>query len=352
MIKRIQKTISSFLLPALLAGVIIWVLGYDPIEAYTELFKGAFVGKFSLGTTLERFGPIFLTALAFAVSIKVKFFNLGAEGAFYWGALAAAGLGQIQGLPMYVHIPLTLLGGILLGALWQAIPGFLRAFYNVNEACTTIMFNYIAVMFSSYMVLNPWAETAVASGRSKSIAESAMFMRILKPSRVTTGIFLTIAVFFFVYWLIYKTRFGFKLRSAGLNAFFADYIGMDVKKTVVLTTAISGAIAGLAGSVETMGTYYSMYDMFSSGTGFDGLLASLIAGNDIKKIPLAAFMIAAFKAGALGMERNTGIPKSLVDMFVPILIILLSMKHLYDFSGLWERIKNKLTNKEKQQGNA
>lgn len=155
MIKRIQKTISSFLLPALLAGVIIWVLGYDPIEAYTELFKGAFVGKFSLGTTLERFGPIFLTALAFAVSIKVKFFNLGAEGAFYWGALAAAGLGQIQGLPMYVHIPLTLLGGILLGALWQAIPGFLRAFYNVNEACTTIMFNYIAVMFSSYMVLNP-----------------------------------------------------------------------------------------------------------------------------------------------------------------------------------------------------
>ena len=344
MSKTILRVLSSIVFPVAIAGIVLWLLGYHPIEAYTELIKGAFIGRLNLGTTLERFSPIFFTALAFAITIKAGFFNLGAEGALYIGALSAAGVGQIQGLPAVVHIPLTLLSGMLFGALWQMIPGFLRAFYRVNEMCSTIMMNYIATLFSSYMVLNPWVETQIATGRSKTIELSAQFPRILKPSRLTTGIFLTIIVFVFIYWLVNKTKFGFKLRSVGLNGFFSEYVGIDVRRTVVLSTMVSGAIAGMAGSVETMGTYYSMYDMFSSGTGFDGMLAALIAGNNLKMVPLTSFMIAAFKAGALGMERNTGIPKSLVDMFIPILIILLSIHRLYDVSGVFTKFRNLILN--------
>ena len=343
--KRIITILSSILVPALLGGVILAIFGYDPIEGYTALLRGAFIGKLNIGTTLERFGPILFLGLAFALTIKAKYFNIGAEGAFYIGALAAAGVGQITGLPMILHIPLTLLSGIIFGAIWQGIPGFLRAVHNVNEAVSTIMLNFVAIQLSDFFILEVWEEITIASGRSKTIQESAQFARILNPSRLSTGFFIVILAFLFTYWLVHKTRFGFKLRSIGFNQFFASYVGFNVKKTVIIATAISGAIAGLAGSIETMGTYYSIWLNFSSGTAFDGLLASLIAGNDIRFLPLTAFMIAAFKAGAAGMERTTGIPKALIDMFVPILIILLSMKELYDFSAIWEKIKKRISRK-------
>lgn len=343
--KRIFTLLSSIIVPVILGGIILFALGYDPVEAYIALLRGAFVGKLNIGTTLVRFGPILFLGLAFALTIKANYFNLGAEGAFYIGALAAAGVGQIVGLPKIIHIPFTLLSGIFFGAIWQAIPGFLRAVHNVNEVVSNIMMNFVAMLLSEFFILDVWEETKTASGRSVTIQESAQFTSLLRPSQVSTGIFLVIVAFIFVYWLVHKTRFGFKLRSIGFNPFFASYIGFDVKKTVIIATAISGAIAGMAGSIETMGTYTSMYLGFSAGTAFDGLLASLIAGNDLRFLPLTAFMIAAFKAGSAGMERTTGIPKSLIDMFVPILIFLLSMRDLYDISSVWDRLTGKFSRK-------
>lgn len=339
--KQVLTMVFTIAFTIIFAGIIVSVLGYKPQEAYTELIKGALVGKLNFGTTLQKYGPILLTALAFAVTYKAKFFNLGGEGAFYIGALAAAGVGQIQGLPVLIHIPLTLLSGIVFGGIWTAIPGILRALKNVNEMVTTIMLNYVAILLSDYFLLNVWKEVEIASGRSKTIQESAQFAFILKPSRLSSGIFLVILIFFIVYWLVNKTSFGFKLKTTGLNAWFANYVGYDVKKTLIITTIISGAIAGIAGSIETMGVYKSMYLQFSSGIAFDGMLAALIAGGRLKYIPITAFMVAAFQAGALGMERFTGIPKSLIDMFVPTLIILLSMKDLYDVSKIRDSIKKR-----------
>lgn len=341
--KQISTMFFTIIFTIIFAGIVVSILGYEPKEAYTELIKGALYGKLNIGTTLQKYGPILLTALAFAVTYKAKFFNLGGEGAFYIGALAAAGVGQIQGLPMLVHIPLTLLSGVVFGGIWTAIPGVLRALKNVNEMVTTIMLNYVAILLSDYFLLNVWKEVEIASGRSKTIQESAQFAFILKPSRLSSGIYLVIVIFFFIYWLVHKTSFGFKLKTVGLNEWFANYAGYDVKKTLIIATVISGAIAGIAGSIETMGVYKSMYLQFSSGIAFDGMLAALIAGGHLKYIPITSFMVAAFQAGALGMERFTGIPKSLIDMFVPTLIILLSMKDLYDVPKIWESLKKRIS---------
>ena len=314
----------SMLLPFVVGAVILALWGYNPAEAYTELFKGAFVGKLSLGTTIERFGPIFLTGIAFIFSIRVNFFNLGVEGALYLGALTAAALGLLTDITPAAHKIFIIIGAMLVGALWGALPGFLKARYRVNEACSTIMLNYVAKLFCSYMIIYVWFSPD-GSGKTKNIEASARLARLLPPSRVSTAVIIWGVLFVIAWWILNKTDLGFQMRSLGANAQFAQYIGVRTHALVVLSAAISGAIGGLAGSLETMGVYYSMYDGFSANIAFDGMLAALLAKNDIRKLPFTALLIAAMKAGALGMERNTGVPKALIDCIVPLLIILLSV---------------------------
>ena len=338
-------TLVSVACAFIVGALIILVMGYDPAEAYRELFKGAFLGRFSFGTTLEKFSPILLTGFGYAVCIKVRYFNLGLEGCLYMGGIISCGIGLITGLPMIVHIPLGLICGALAGSIWAGIPGILRVLYNVNEACSTIMLNYVAVLFTSFMLFNVWREV-MAIPRTPFIQRSAQFVRIqsLRPSRVSYAIFLLIIVWLFVYWIVYKTSFGFKLRATGSNLFFSSYIGYHAKRTVLLTVCLGGAIGGFAGSIEIMGIYYCVWDTFSNWTAFDGMLASLIAKNDVRKLPFSAFILAALRAGALGMERFSGIPKSLIDTLVPIMIILIAME------GIYETIKSFQPKKIEQSG--
>lgn len=327
---KFLKMVLKIVLPFLFCALVLLVLGYDPIVAFRELFKGAFIGKYNIGTSLEKFGPIFLTGLAFLVASKVKFFHLGIEGSLYMGAIFAAGAGLIPGLPKAIHLPLALGIGMLAGALWSMIPGILRAFFNVNEACVTMMMNYVAIYFSSYMVVNVWSAKDVAA-KTLDVYHSARFTRILPPSRITNAIFLVILTYFVIYWLLNRTNLGYKIKAVGTNHYFAEYVGFSSKKMVVVTTLIAGAIGGMAGGIETLGTYNSMLDNFSVNTAFDGMLASLISRNDMKRLPVFSLMIAFIKAGALGMERFSGVPKSVVDTLIPILILMLSIDGLFDF---------------------
>lgn len=315
----------------LIGAIIIAFMGYSPLEVYAELFKGAFQGKFNFGGTLERFVPLLLTGLAFAVSSEVAVFNVGVEGELYLGAIFAAWAGfAIKGLPAFIHIPLCIIVGMVIGALWAAIPAILRAYYKVNEVCSTILLNYVAMFIASYLVSYPLsAKTGVA--QTPAIQDSAKLAHILKPSRANIGIFIAIAAILIVYWILYRTSAGYKLRSVGLNPFFSDYIGIDAKKIMVRGMMLSGAIGGLAGAIEVMGIYGRYLDNFSQGIAFDGMLACLIARNDIKMLPIVSLFLAVLKTGALGMERFTGVPQSLIDAIISMFILFAAMEGLFTF---------------------
>ena len=328
--RKAIKLILKVVMPFVFCALVLLILGYNPIIAYRELLKGAFVGRFNIGTSLEKFGPIFLTGMAFLIASKVKFFHLGIEGSLYMGALFAAGAGLIPGLPKPIHLPLALGVGILAGALWSLIPGILRAFFNVNEICVTMMMNYVAIFFSSYMIINVWSARDVAA-KTLDVMRSARFTRILPPSRITTALYLILLTYLFVYWLLHQTNIGYKMNAMGTNSYFAEYAGISSKNMVLFATFFSGGIGGMAGAIETLGTYNSMYDYFSLNTAFDGMLASLISHNDMRKLPIFSLMIAFIKTGALGMERFSGVPKSVVDTLIPILILMLSIDGLFDF---------------------
>ena len=325
------NTFFSIATSLLVGALVIFAMGYSPAEAYSELFKGAFVGKLNFGNTLERFTTLLLTSLAFTLSARVNVFNMGVEGQLYLGAIAAAWVGAaFFSLPFYIHIPLCLLMSMAVGALWAAVPGALKAYYRVNEACVSIMMNYIAIFLCSYLVAFPLSAMQ-SIPKTADVAPSALLHRFLWPSRAHVGLFMAIAAYAVVYWVINRTTWGYSIRSVGLNPDYSEYVGIDPKRTIIGGMLMSGVIGGLSGGLEVLGIYGHFLDGFSVGMGFDGILASHLAKNDLRTIPFTAFFLAALKAGALGMERFTGIPKSLVDALVAVFILLATMEGLFNF---------------------
>lgn len=326
-VNLLLTTIVSMLIGAL----IMMSLGFNPIEAYIELFKGAFVGKLNLGTTLQKFLPLLLTSVAFAVSSKAGVFNVGVEGEMYLGALAAAWVGfTFVNLPGPILILVCIALAALVGAAWSYIPSSLKAYLGVNEVCVTILMNYVAKYFTSFMVNGPWsAKTGVP--QTPVIADGAKLTQFMKPSQVHTGLFIGIAVVIIIYWILSKTSWGYKFTTVGLNPYHAEYVGIDPKKSMINAMYLSGAVGGIAGALEVLGTYGYFLDNFSSGIAFDGMLAALIVKNDIRMVPLMALFLAILKSGALGMERYTGVPKSIVDTIIAVFIIFATMEALFAF---------------------
>ncbi|MDR1510333.1 MAG: ABC transporter permease [Synergistaceae bacterium] len=329
----LKNTAFTIAVSFLLGAVVIWLLGYSPIEAYKQLFRGAFVGKLNFGGTLERFVPLMLTALAFAVSAKVAVFNVGVEGELYLGAICAAWAGfALKGVPAIIHVPLCIAVGMAAGGAWAVIPAALKAYWKVNEVCVTILMNYVATYITSYLVAYPLSgKTGVP--QTPGLEASARLFRIMRPSRANIGIFIAIGFFALICFILTRTTWGYRIKQVGENPRFAEYAGIRSKAVIIWGMIMSGSLGGLAGSLEVMGIYGYFLDGFSPGIAFDGMLASLIAKNDLKMIPVLAFFLAVLKAGALGMERYTGVPKALVDSIIAVFILIAAMEGLSIFKG-------------------
>lgn len=343
--KKNGSAILGFLLAVVIAfaigGIVIAMLGYNPFQVYTELFKGALVGKLNIGTMLEKFTTSLLLGLAFNICAKVQYFNLGLEGCLYFGALAYAVVGyQFPNLPGFIYLPICILAAMITGAIWSFVPAFFKAYYNVNEVCVTMMLNSVAVLMTGYAIRYVWAaKTSIP--QTPELVQQVKLTQILKPSRVSTGIFIAIGIYFLMLWVFRRTTFGFRINTVGDNPFFADYVGIKAKKVVMITVMLGGAVAGLAGGLEVGGLYGRLMDQFADGCTFDGVLASRFVNNNINLLPFSALGLAILKTGAYGVERYTGVPRPFIDCLTAMLILLLGMDKLFSFSGLRKKMQNK-----------
>lgn len=321
----------TIILSMLIGAVFMLILGYNPVEAYYQLFRGAFSGKLNFGTTLQKFVPVLLTGVAFAVSARADAFNAGIEGEFYLGALAAAWVGYtFTSLPAPIHMLLCFLVAAVVGALWAAIPAYLKGQWGVNEICVTILLTYVAKYITSYFVNGPMsANTGVP--QTPTIADGVRLPVIMKPSMAHAGLFIAIVIVALVLWLMSRSTIGYQYTTVGFNPSHAAYMGISPKKTLLRAMMLSGCIGGIAGCIEVLGTYGYFLDNFSLNIANDGMLASLIVKNDIKLVPLMAFFLSMLKAGALGMERYAGVPRSLVDAIAAIFIIFATMEAMFAF---------------------
>lgn len=328
---KVLETVLAILAAMIIGAIVIALIGQSPIDSYVQLFKGAFNGSFAFGTTLEKFVPLLLAALAFAVSAKINVFNVGVDGQLYLGAMAAAWVGfTFTDLPSAVHIPLAFLAGMIAGALFAFVPAWLKVKFGVNEVLSTILLNYVAQYLTSYLVNNPFS-AGKGLAQSHDVAESARLTFFMPPSRANTGLFIAIAVLIIVILIFKYTTFGYQLRNVGSNPDFTEYIGVNPTRRILMGMMLSGAIAGIAGTIEVLGIHGMFLDNFSAGIGFDGMLASVIAGNNFIGIIFISFFIASLKSGALAMERFTGVPKSLIDAIIALFILFATMQGLFRF---------------------
>ncbi len=324
------ERVSGLLVPllavftALLIGaVVIWASRANVLAAYRGLFEGALGSPRAIAETLVIATPYTLAGLAVALGFRCGLFNIGAEGQFYAGALLSVWVGfGVTGLPIYIHLPLAILAGALGGAIWGAIPGFLKARLGTHEVINTIMMNYIAVRTVDWLVNRngPLSDAKSSVPRSPYVLPTAELPRLFSEYRLHAGIFIAIIMVFVVYWLLWKTTLGFEIRAVGANPTAAKYAGMSVTRNFVLAMTFSGTLAGLAGTGEVLGLNHTLPAAFVSGYGFDSIAIALLAKSHPFGVPFAAILWAVLRNGAGLMQIRAGISVDLINIVQALVI--------------------------------
>ena len=333
-------------LAALILGAIMLLfLKVNPIEAYKALWDGAFGNPNAFAETLVKATPLLLVAIGICISFRGDVINIGGEGQMIIGAIFATWVGlTFTDLPGWVAITLALLAGFVGGAIWGGIPGFLKAYFRVNEILSTVMMNAIAVQLMNFLLRGPMIDPSQAEVASKipqtaRLLEAFQLPRLI-PTRLHLGAFIAVVLAILVYILLWRTTLGYRIRAVGQNPHASRYAGIKIQRYMVLALLLSGAFAGLAGATQVYGVNYRMItDGSSSGftgsAGFNGIVAALFGQlHPVLSIP-ASILFGALLVGANKMQRVVQVPSALVIALNGLVVVFVVS------SEIWRRRRQK-----------
>ncbi|MER3457713.1 MAG: ABC transporter permease [Chloroflexota bacterium] len=319
---------------------------WDAISlAYGALFTGSVVDPATLAAALRTGDPAtwsraiqpfaeslvattpyIFAGLALALGFRCGLFNIGAEGQLFVGALASVWVGySLKGLPAVIHLPLALGAGAIGGAIWAGIPGLLKAKTGAHEVITTIMMNYIAFRLSDYLITGPMKRPGFVPV-TPFVQESARLLRFFSDPniRLHAGFLLALGMAVLVWWFLFKTTLGFGIRTVGANPNAARYAGISVTRNYVFAMALSGALAGLAGTVQVLGVDYWLGQAFSSGYGFDSIALALLGKSHPLGVVLAALLFGTLRNGATRMQSTARIPVDIISIVQALVIMFIA----------------------------
>lgn len=319
-------------LAALAVGaVMLFFLGVNPLVAYQAMIAGAFGSPNALAETIVKAVPLLLIGLGICISFRAKVINIGGEGQMVIGALLATAFGlSLPDWPGWLVIPMVMVAGFVGGAVWGAIPGVLKAYFNVNEILSTVMMNAIAVQLMNFLLRGPMIDPNQAELLSKipqtaRLPEAYHLARWL-PTRLHAGVIIAVVLAFLVYLLLFHTTLGYRIRAVGFNPDASRYGGIRVRRQIVIALLLSGAFAGLAGAVQVYGLNYRMITDgsatgFTGSAGFNGIVAALFGGlHPLGTIP-ASFFFGALLVGANSMQRISQVPSAFVIALNGLVVI-------------------------------
>lgn len=340
----------AILTAVILGGIIIAMVKGNPFLAYYGLLDGSFGSASALSETAVWATPYIFGGLAVALAFKGGLFNIGAEGQLALGATFSALIGYALPIwlgveiPAIIHLPLVVLAGIAAGAIWAAIVGYLKAYTGGHEVINTIMMNYIALNSISFLLNGPFKDRDPNNviARTPLIADGARIPVLFEGLRVHWGFIFALLVAFLIWWMLNKTTLGFEIRTVGLNPDAAKYAGINVKRTIILTMALSGMLAGLAGTVEVTGLNYRHELGFSIGYGFDAIAIALLGKSHPLGVVLASILFAAMRNGATRMQFLTQMPVDLISMLQALILLFVAadaiIRYIYRIKAQGERV--------------
>ncbi|MEQ8187053.1 MAG: ABC transporter permease [Candidatus Eremiobacterota bacterium] len=329
MLKKIDITLFipvfniflSIVLTFIFSSILITIAGASPVNVFIAIFKGAFTSYERMAEILVKAIPLILAGLGVSVAFRGGFWNIGAEGQIYTGAAAAAVTGiliQWDSSFLFV-IPISFIAG----AFWAFIPGLLKAVLNINEVILTMMMNYIAIYIASYVCHGPFRDSYGYLPQTPEIYSGAVLPVIMDRTRLHSGIIIAILCSVIIYFLFSKTVTGYNIRVAGASARAAFYGGINVSATLLITACISGGLCGLAGMGEVCGVHHRLLDGISPGYGYTAIIIALLGRLHPAGVIISAIAFASLEIGAGFMQRNTGIPSSLVSIIEAMMVIFI-----------------------------
>ena len=324
--EKLKRSLGSFAVPLLsillaflIGGIIMAALGADPFTAVKFLFQGAFGSRANIGTTLNKATPLMFTALCACFAYKCGVFNLGGEGQFLMGSIAAFLTAYFSGLTGFAGILLALLAGTLAGGIWGLIPGVLKITRGQNEMIISIMLNYVATLFMGVLYTSWIRDENIP--QTPAVSKLVQLPRVISGMRFTWGFVLALVVGLVMYYVLFWTSGGFKLRAVGYNMTASRFNGIPVKRYILTSFIISGAIAGLGGGAELLGTQFRLINGFGAGYGFDGVAMALIGQLHPIATVIVALFFAALRVGSTTMQAATGVPTSVSDIIQALVIV-------------------------------
>jgi len=316
--------ILAVLVTFIITSIFLWMAHANPLEAIYYIMVSPLTSRVSALEVLVKATPLLLTGAAVTIAFASGYYNIGAEGQLYAGAMAAAWLGTILGnLPPALAIPLMLLGGFAAGMAWALIPALLKVKLSVDEVVTTLLMNSVIMFIVSAMLNGPWRDPASGWPQSQEIAASTELPRLFTASRLHLGFIVALVMIALVWFILSRTSLGLRMRAVGLGKDAAKFMGVNVPRTTFITALLSGGIAGLAGVTEVAGIHFHLIDAISNGFGYAGIIAATLGGLNPIGSGVAAIFLGLIDSGSQSVSRAMGVSTYLGDVVQAVLLLVM-----------------------------
>lgn len=320
-----NMSLTALILALVLGGIIMFICGYNPFEAYGAIMQGAFGGKKAICQTLVQATPLIFAGLAYTVAKRANLINLGIEGQLYMGALGTAMFALLPlRLPALLWLPASLLCGMVFGGLYAGLVGFMKVKFGSNEVIATMMLNTIAVNFVDYAVNYPLKEEGKSIAQTAKFAESLWLPKIVDKTQLTVAVLIAVAACILIKLLLDRTVIGYEIKCVGRNLKASETAGIRIGRVMIISMLISGAIAGLLGGTHVMGVDRRLIAGFSSGYGFDGIAVAALAADSPVAVIFSGIIFGALRAGCMVLNRTTGVPTEFIDVIQALIILLVA----------------------------
>jgi len=339
-------TIISILIGLIVGAIVLAIAGFNPIETYGVLFKGVFSKPKYIAYAIIYATPLIVTGLSVAFAFKTGLFNIGAEGQYIVGALAATLTGYFLKLPPVIHVIVVIVVAALAAGFWGGIAGFLKARFGVHEVIATIMLNWVALYFNNYVVMldgfkRPQSEASYEVLKTASIGlledwkmsdlgrewlSNYPVLADMMKAPINFGFIIAIILAVVVWFILNKTTLGYELRAVGLNKYAAEYGGINVKKSIFISMSIAGALAGVAGAIQVLGVTKNVAVLAAmEGYGFNGIAVSLIGSNTAGGSILGGLLFGILQYGGPKIQSALQAPSEVVNIVIGTIVFFIAI---------------------------